>query len=472
MENKIIKKCNINSDTKIITIELNNGEILNINVGYEKNDDIILNLIDEANRQYVAILYQIGETYRYSSYGCLTSKVVGLNNIPITFLNPKYIINVFIKICQCIFQDDLYYLNYCTRDEDLNIPSSEEELSSLVKKLMTIYNNNEKEIDNDDQLIDIKDIFMILLEYIGKLQSNKKLNNINFNKTFSIMGGVSNLESLQDSLKDNFNETLLQTGENIHKLMYTYKNDIYENEICKNDINNIKNFIDTNPNVHLYNNIKISFKEMINIIGNIFRVLFLNILPQKSMLDCLYATLYQAAFLNELNILEYHSKEIQLPIMFRLIHSFFKDENKQNELKYENEKISKLVDKLCKTDKKIETLCDIAVKINFQNLEELNSVYWILNEKRGFTYEFYIVILIYIYTLSKCKGMNKDNTKLNAKIFGEPIYNLLYKFHDYVVNHLKYKHVALCTTTLDNFNTIYRSEINKCLKNLLKTIHK
>ena len=485
--NLTLKKCNINTDSKIITVELmtNNNvtKTVYINVGDEKNDESILNFIDEANRHYSATLFNIQQTNNHSSYGCLTSKVVGLEDIPITFLNPKYIINVFLKLFQSIMKDDIYYLKNCTRDETLNIPTSEENLSSLVNRLMNIYNENRINSGNDDDdeesIIDIKDMFMILLEYIVKLQTNNNNNlqkKLNLHKKATLMGGISHLDSLQDSLKDNFNETLVQTGENIHRLIYEHKGDIYNNQICKNDVDNVKAFIDANPNLELYKNVNVTFKFMMKTIGNIFNVLFLNILPQKSMLDCLYATLYQAAFLNELDILQYYSKIIQLPLMFRLIYSFYKDERKQPPHAV-NEKICKLIEKLCRNggdDKDIDAICEIAVRLDFKNIEELNSIYWLLNEKRNFTYEFYIIIIIGLYVLSKCKGMNKDNAKLNAKIFGSPIYDLLYTFRQYIVNDIKDLQVAsmLCTDTFDNFNKLYSKDINKCLKTFLHTIHK
>ena len=278
--------------------------------------------------------------------------------------------------------------------------------------------NNDNNMGDEEDIIDIKDMFMLLLDYIIKTQSNnhKKLNNGNLQKKISLMGGVSNVESLQNSLKDSFNDTLYQTGEHIHKLIHKHKADIYNHQICKTDIDNVIAIINNDPTHNLYTNVNISFKFMMTTIGNIFNYVFLNILPRISMMNSLYAVLYQAAFLNELDVLQHYSKIIQLPLMYRLIYSFYKDERQPPP---QTEKIRRLVDRLCRSrnDKDIDTICEIAIKLDLQNLEELNSIYWLLSDKRKFTYEFYIIIIIGLYVVGKCRGINKENVKLNAKLF-------------------------------------------------------
>ena len=96
---------------------------------------------------------------------------------------------MFLQLLQCIFKDDPHYLKYCiTDDESLYIPTSEENISSLVDKLMNICNennvNNDNNMDDEEDMIDIKDMFMLLLDYIIRIQSNnhKKLNNGNLQK--------------------------------------------------------------------------------------------------------------------------------------------------------------------------------------------------------------------------------------------------------------------------------------------------
>ena len=67
MSNKItLKKCNLDGNNKIITAEVvvndKNTNTLYINVGDEKNDEHILDIIDKANRNYAAIMFELGRT--------------------------------------------------------------------------------------------------------------------------------------------------------------------------------------------------------------------------------------------------------------------------------------------------------------------------------------------------------------------------------------------------------------------------
>ena len=472
MEEDRIKKCLINREENLITVDLkkneNEIETIYIDVLNENNSNEILKFIDKANRYYSSILHTVNKTEVCDSYGSLTSKVIGLYDIPITLVNPKYIINVFLKILKYMYMDETKYLNCFKRDESLNIPTSQENISKLINEIIT---NNNFEENNDENMIDIKDTIVIILEQIANLQNNKiqkRINNGSLQKRVNIFGGISNFDI--NSLKPSFDETLLHTGDKIHNLIYEYKLQIYEH--CKDNIEYVKQCMDIDPSISLYQNVNISFEFMMDTIGKIFNIVFTNILPQKSMLDCVYATLYQAAFLNELNILKYYSKIIQLPIMYRLIYSFYKDNSLTLPLQSYDNSISKLIDKLSKKEKDIDTICNIALKINIQNLDELNNIYWILNDKRGLTYEYYIIVIISIYIMGKCRDLIKSNKILNGKNFGEPIYDLFHKFRQYIVNDIKNLENALCSNTFDNFNKLYSTDIKICMKNFIQNIHK
>ena len=483
---KLFRKGFIDSTKKIIEIELHNNENeiddkhkIFIDVASTNNDDFILNLIDLANRQYSATLYEINQSDLHKEYGCLTTKVIGLNELPITFINPKYIINLFLKILQCLFKDDEKYLKYFNRDS-LEIPTSENNLMCLINEL--VYNtttttnnnnndNNKMEIDDDndtDPTIDFRNLINLLLNFLANAQNKsieKKINSGRFKKQATICGGFSNIHNIQNSLQNNIKETLSETGKNIHKLINEYKDEIYNNINCKNDINIIKSHIDNNPDLDIYRNVNISFKFMMRMIGNIFNVLLLNIFPQKSMLSCLHGTLYQASFLHEMNILKYHSKIIQMPLLFRLIYSFYKDNNYSNiPYNYQDDAIYNLINKLCKQDKNFDTICEIAFKIDIQNINQLDFIYWTLNEKRGYTFEYYFMIIISIFIKGKCQNMNNKIKHLNSKNFCEPLYELMYKFYNFVIKDIGNLQTALCTDTFDNFNKLYSKEINTCIK--------
>ena len=404
---------------------------------------------------------------------------------------------------QCLFIEDVKYLRLCNRDENsVKIPTSETNMSILIKDIMNSCNNNDSSInintnnnndDNDsDSLIDIKHLFLLVLNYIGNLQNSnaKKLNSSKLHKNVNISGGFRNIQELfqnnnnnnnnnnDNSLQNNINETLKYTGEKIHDLIKEYKHIIYQNDLCNNDINTLKEFIDNNPEIYIYQNTNISFKFMMQFISNLFNSLFLEILPKTSMINCLYATLYQASVLNELNILKYNSNIIQLPLMYRLIYSFYKNESYQLE-NFDNNnnndddinKLKRLIDKLCNQEKDIDTLCQIALRINIQDTKQLNTLFWLLNEKRGYTYEFYIIIIISLYVLSKCQNMSKTNKFSNSKTFGEPLYDILFLFYKYVVFEIQNLQIALCTKTFDNFNLIYANDIKIYIQKFLKNIH-
>ena len=483
MDNKIkFKKCLIDSEKKIISILFYNDDnaSINIDVSSEKNNEDILQLIDIANVYYSAQIHKLNQSEKYDSYGCLTSKVLGLDDIPITFINPKYVKNLFLQLLQLLFQDDESYLKYCQRDENsLEIPTSQNNISILINDIVNICNNNNNNIDNEEDIniIDIKDVFIMILNYITSIQNNKiqkKLQKGKLQKQMNICGGIHNLQDIKNSLKDNINESLIHTGKNIHKLIYEYKNILYEGKNLKNNLDYIKTCVDQNPNVCLYENTEITFKFMMETIQNIFNTLFVQILPQTSMLNCLYATLYQASVLNEMNILKHYSKTIQIPLLYRLIYSFFKDQTQVKMVNNDEDNIIyKLVNRLSnEKEKNLDILCEIALKMNIKNVEQINLLYWLLNERRGYTYEFYLIIIVNLYTLGKCQNMNRNNKFSNGKTFAEPLYNLMLTFYGFVINDLKDIKIALCSETLDQFNTIYSSEINKCLKLFVQNLQK
>ena len=486
MNNKIT--CyKINKENKTINIVLENDETFLINIEDDKNSEDILKLIDEVNRRYSVIIYTNPNNKRdLASYGCLTTKCVGLNNIPLTFVNPKYIINIFLQLLQCLFRDDIRLERYFKRDEaTIKIPTSEENISLLVDKLLHIFNKEEDmntkiNDDEDDTYFNIKDLFSIIIEYLIKLQNSnkiqKKISNGSFLKNASFVGGI-NIEAL-GNLRDDFNETILQTGDIIHKSLYDNKNEVYKQ--CRENIDLIIQTINEDSDTDLYANMKISFKFMMQMIGEFFKALFVNILPRKSMLNSIYAILYHAAVLNELNILDYYSNLIQLPLLYRLIYSCYKDDNMTDPkyhqyLKENHNSIYKNIQNLCEDEeaaKALEAICEIASKLDIRDINQLDSVYWVLNEKRGYTLEFYVIIITTLYVRGKCSTMNKSNKLLNAKLFIEPIYNLLRLFHKYIVYDINDLNAALCTNTFDHFSKIYSVDIQNVLHNFSKNIHK
>ena len=470
----------IDSNAKTITVWLstpdNQKQEININVASPENDCFVDELIDMANRHYAATIFNIEKSEEIQEYGCINSKVLGLKDIPLTIMNTKYLINIFLNLVECLFtaNDTQHLLPLCARDKNsVQIPTTEHNISNLINDIIYTCATDH---DEDEYSVDIKDLFLTVLHFMSNLSANnaKKINNSNVKKKLSMAGGIPNIHQIfgDDFLKDNINQALHQTGDMIHNMIREYRNLILH-KVCKDDFQAILNVITANPNLVLYQNTNISYKFMMNFICNLFNKLFLEILPKTTMINCLYASLYQASVLNELNILKYHSKYIQMPIIYKLIYSFYKCDYHLPNQSNIDQTLSGWIDRLCQKEiDSIDILCNIAIKINIQDENQLNVIFWLLNEKRGYTYEFYIILMISLYVMSRCQTMNKHNKLLNSKSFIKPLYEIISGLYIYVVSHINNIDMALCDETLDNFSKMYSSEIMHCFKKLSTTMVK
>ena len=491
-----IRNCKIDYERNAIDLYLDNSETITIFVNVPHEDPETLACIDLCNRKYCAFVYERNLSGP-NKYGILNTQVVNLREIPLTLIPPKYILNVFLKIFQCLFKDNKDILKYFDRDEkDVDIPISSNEISALINDIMKVFQdtqkNNSMDIDNDDDdddddeetIIDIRDIFAMIIEYIMKLhtknQSMLENNESVFRRKANMVGRINN-EQINKNLKTDFDRGLYQAGEMIHNLISQYNKEIYKDITCKEKIDYVINCISNDPNKCIYVNTRVSFKFMMDFISEIFKKLFTDILPKTSMLDSLYGILYQAAFLREMNILEHYSNIIHLPLMYRIIYSFYKDESSSNDnnyeeyLKSEYSGIYRLINQLNNNDDDDDIprlLSEIASKCNIQETKMLDSLYWVLNEKRNYTFEFYLIIIIIMYMKAKCATLNARNKISNTREFIQPIYNLINLFRNYIKNDIKDKNVALCTNTFDNFNRLYASDIKRVVKSLYKNIQK
>ena len=496
MESKI-EKCKIDNVKNVITLTLDNSQQITIPVNTYNDNVNFLNYIDLANRKYCAFVYENNLSGKHN-FGVLNSQVVNLDEIPLTLLPPKYILNVFFKLLQCLFQNNPKLLKYFNRDDKyVDIPISSSEISSLINDIMKAFHDiqdsssmMETDDDDDDAIINIKDVFALIIEYIMKLYSkNQSLleNNENCLRRKANMIGRINNEHIKN-LKTDFDQGLSQAGEKIHEIITKRNEEIYfKNSVFKEKIDFIINCIHNDASKCIYVNTAISFKFMMKFILEIFKILFTDILPKSSMLDSLYGILYQAAFLREMNILQYYSNIIHLPLMYRIIHSFYKDESNSNNdndyekyLKNEYSGIYRLIKQLhtntdnnCdKQNDNTQILCEIASKCNIQELKMLDSLYWVLNKKQNCIFEFYIIILIVMYIKAKCANVKSINKISNAKEFIEPIYQLIDLFRYYIIKDIKDKNVAVCTETFNNFNQLYSNDIKRIVKSLVINIQK
>lgn len=462
-----------------------------INIPDENNDEKTLRVIDYTNRQYVAQLHKCDLTSERDNFGCLTTRVLGLKDIPLIFINVKHLTNVFLEMMRYLSEPEM--ARYFIRDENYPVPTSEDKLTSMMQNMYQYHNSDGEAMETDDASIDIRFLFMEIIKQIADaFNSNngikRKLGT--FQKKANMMGGVPNLNSdFVDSLKDKFEQTLKLTANKTHSLIQTHKSDIIAG--CQKYINFIINLINQSPNTPLYQNIQLNNRHMMETVTNIISVLTINILPKTSMLDCMYLMLYHSAFLYEMNILDQYYKLTQLPITYRLIYSFYEDNNKPQSIDTNDENLQKvytLISKLHDTvsiDRNLEILSQIAVWFNLQICNNNNNidrqdqfdylseqVYWMLNEKRKATYEYYLIIIMVLYIMGKCQNVNKTQKILNCKTFAEPIYKILLDFQKYIIHDINDQQTVLCTSTLDNFNKLYAHNIKECLNKFFKNISK
>ena len=465
----------INTKDNVISVKSNiNDNIVDLDIDILTQDPELYKFIDEANRRYLMIYFN--NNNRETSVGCISSKVIGLSNVENTLINPRYIINVFLESLKHIFKDNTEIIPYLKRDEDIiKIPTSKENISLLLEKILNVIHNDSNKIDDDDDdndIINFKDIFPVILEYLMKLQGNKfqkKIKSGSISRKASIMGGI-NQKEIEDSLKDTINDSLNQTEEIIHDCFYIYKNEIYDR--CKERLDFIVNEIKTKSDTLLYNNLNLSLRFMMETISEINTALFLEILPQKSLLNCLYATLYHSAVLNEMNLLEKFAEFIQLPFLYKLIYSCYQDldvpsnfNDMEKYLMSQHLTLYKTLEKIAHDDKdNDELLCDAALKVDIQNVDLLDCVYWVLNQKKGYTFEFYLIVLASLFIKGKCLNLNKKNKLLNVKLFLYPLYKLFNKFYIYIKHEIGDLNVALCSDTFKNFSQLHSSDIREVLK--------
>ena len=119
-------------------------------------------------------------------------------------------------------------------------------------------------------------------------------------------------------------------------------------------------------------------------------------------------------------------------------------------------------------DNALETLCHIALKSNIQDKAYNDSLYWILNEVRGYTYEYYVILLTTLYIQTNCATANKLNKKSNGKMFIQPVYEIMT---------LLYRHIkelkpaeTLNPMAIENFSKLYQGEIKQALLRFTKTM--
>ena len=488
-----------------------------INIDGDKNTPDELEAISKGNRLFSIILFTGN---RHEEDGCLPSKCLDIAG-PSVNISPRYLINCFINTVECVFSSDNDYNNnnndsnsLFVRDKDtVELPMSSDKMESLIPEMfdkcrIPKEEQTMMEVDCDEDTCDDNsddtDLYLFIntiIEQLYKMQGNissylsKSYNNSkSLQKKASVVGGFgSNIFTniFEDIDKHNNNgDSVLKNGmkdcaQTIHKAMRRHRMELrrlvedendQEMKSVKTLIRLVKKKDNESAGKSLYVNDEISLKLMFDCIGEINNALFLNIIPKTSMMTAMQAVFYHAAVLREMKILEKFSHLIQMPILYRLIYCCFKDDSNSNSYviaeynKYMREnykgvfsQINKLRDNKDRNnsddnfDTNVEIICSIASKSNIQDEKYKESLYWLLNEKRWYTFEYYLVLMAVIYMQSKCGNVNNFNKISNAKTFITPVYEVLILFYRHV-NDLGLE-TSLRPSTIESFSDLYRKEL-------------
>ena len=222
----------------------------------------------------------------------------------------------------------------------------------------------------------------------------------------------------------------------------------------------------------LYIQYKIPFDLMFEVIGEVFNVALYNFIPQVSLILSLQACFYNAAYLYQLNLLERYVDIIFQPVFHRLTYSCFKSQlsyNNYESIEYMKTNYPQIVNKISSfrnnIDMDVETLAKISLQIDMRNERCLDGLFWLLDETRQFTFEYYLILLAFMFlNTNKCKVLKKMDKISNITMFLKPLYVIMSLYKDFVTN--MGIDCALSSTTLESFNSLYNYEISQAIKHL------
>lgn len=488
-----IKSCFICPVRETLLLEFTNRKtrFININECTTTQDDI--NFIKEANRRYLKQLFDTNKSGLHKFDGCLPIVCldIAINNQDskhsLNKTSPKYLINYFIALMEILFQD--YFLNKSIFQRDTSlipIPTSVEKMQTLMVEMTDILTQHGLQGENGDNHFSY--VFQIILQQLFTLENKclKKTEKMNKNlKKISGTKGIGDIHDMLNSIKNlkGMQESLSECAETIHKCISNNRNNILSTVMNEENekmmaVKQVFQHITNDADVKIYSNLNISLDVMFSAIGEVFNVLFLSIMPQQSMLECLLASFYHTAVLNEMNLLTLFSQMTQMPILFKLIYSCFKtncDEAYQkmaeNYLLSNHTSVLNQINRLNgDLENDLQAVCVIASKSDLQNTEYMDALFYVLNSKKNTTYHFYVITIASLYTQTVCVQLNKDNKLNNTKLFARPLYKMFNLFYVYV-NSLD-RDTVLSSQTFDSFSQIYKQELDGCLAEFIKNVEK
>ena len=476
-----------------------------------KEDDLLK--VAQLNRLYLIYLCKKNQMNNVKFDGCLPVRCLDLNNNNNNnnnddneeeeelIISSKYLINCFIHLLKTILvQKDIINKDYdeifIRDDKTVPIPTSSEKMRDMLNSTLKVFmeaEENKMEIDeheheqeNDNDFANLNQLLKMIIGHVAELQQRTTKKVEKGKKKLNMVGGISqkcNLDNNNNNSDNNDISKMLTDCVNvIEKFIYDhrilFKDDDMVNRIINTMNTNTNGNGNGNSNYKIYTNDDISFQDMINFIGRVFNVFFFQTFPRYSMMLTIQGIMYYVSILNELKLINHFKDTIQLPILYKLIYSCFKDEtslydaNTNNWLKDSYPKIYKALNAyvtntntLDQSGAALEHLCNIALSLAISNDNNNNdlidAVYWFLNHHLDSTIEFYLLIITNQYVQTKCSLMNKTNKISNAITFMKPLYNILTLFRNYV-RQIGID-LALCNETLGNFSVLYANEIKRAI---------
>lgn len=360
------------------------------------------------------------------------------NGISEDLIDAKRLLNWFVYITSLIIAaDGTFFL----RDHDVVVPNIE--IEDVIKHILHVYTVilENAIIGESEDDVGIAILFKALsVRIISVFQSGQK--------KITMKGGRHT-----NGMNDYLNNEIRNCITNIEDQIREYRDCIYHRITNSSNCWAIKQFINQiskTPDIPIYLNIKITFKTMFHAIGEIMNVFCLDLMPRLSMTNTIGASIFHMLYLKDIGLLGSFAHQINLPVLSRLITSCFPScfpegdgNNSEKHLKILNEQyplifniLSVTMPRLCKGSMdelktwiisyhktyvdEVDRIVTSLLSDEYKNLLTDNEcLYYSINEIRGNTIEYYIIMLICQYTktliLSENGMGNRHVLELNRK---------------------------------------------------------
>lgn len=507
-----ISNCFINADKTTLILSLKNGQYYTLNINGDINTSEELKIINYANRFFIIKAHQNNSPLE----GCLPSKCVLTEDLPSVNIKPRYLLNVFIHILEKIYPDVNSHI--FRRDTLLfkDIPATpvriQEILSNFFEGGISKYISKLDTLQNGDfSLVSFFQIFgnhvKVLQEKISQKYQNIQ-NSSKLKKSINLHGGLPNHQEFNSflNLEENSNSNLytqyIHDCSNLFENeVVQYKNIIKEQLIYRNKNSALARVIEIlqNSGNNIYFNMDISFSLIFSALGEIFTFLFTDVLPKKSMIHAVMGTLYYTIFLHELGLLERFSQYVHTPIILRIIYCCFKENEQECNLQLEenfknefpglynkikhynnNNLIDENIGELAKNNlaNNLDFIINVAEKVDLNNENLVQVLFYILNKYRNKTYEYYLILITCAYMKGNLLEVtnNKINRRANAKDFISPLHKVITCFYIYVnipeVKQEIFNNITNVHKVIEGFSHLYSVELKSALDELLKIVAK